>query len=102
MNNVFSILGLCMKAGLLTSGEFMVEKSIKNSTAKLIIIAGDASENTKKKFKNMCMFKNIEIIEFSDKYSLGKILGKNIRATIGILDEGFAKNIKLKICENKI
>lgn len=97
MKNVFSMLGLCMKAGLLTSGEYMVEKAIKDETAKLVIISEDASENTKKKFNNMCAFRNIEIIEFGDKYSIGKALGKDIRATIGILDEGFAKNIKIKI-----
>ncbi|PKM50732.1 MAG: 50S ribosomal protein L7ae [Firmicutes bacterium HGW-Firmicutes-7] len=99
MNKVFSTLGLCMKAGLLASGEFMVEKSIKDETAKLVIVAGDASDNTKKKFRNMCEFRNVEMIEFSDKYTLGKALGKEVRATLGILDINFAKNIKSKIGE---
>ncbi|PKM96071.1 MAG: 50S ribosomal protein L7ae [Firmicutes bacterium HGW-Firmicutes-1] len=99
MNKVFPTLGLCMKAGLLAAGEFMVEKAIKDETVKLVIIAGDASDNTKKKFRNMCTFRNVEMIEFSDKYTLGKALGKEVRATIGILDVNFAKNIKSKIEE---
>lgn len=77
----------------------MVEKAIKEQNIYLVILAEDASQNTKKKFSNMCTYRNIELIEFSDKYTLGKALGKDIRATIGILDEQFAKNIKSKISE---
>lgn len=101
MNKVYSTLGLCMKAGLLASGEFMVEKTIKDETAKLVIIACDASDNTKKKFGNMCEYRNIELIEFGDKQALGKALGKEVRASLSILDSSFAKNIKSKIGENK-
>ncbi|MBC7959600.1 MAG: ribosomal L7Ae/L30e/S12e/Gadd45 family protein [Vallitaleaceae bacterium] len=101
MNKLFSFLGLTMKAGKLVAGESMVEKGLIAGTICLVIVATDASDNTKKKFNNMCTYRNIELIEFSDKYSLGKALGKEIRATIGILDENFAKNIKSKI-EEKI
>lgn len=97
MNNIYPTLGLCMKASLLVSGEFMVEKSIKDGSAKLVIIAEDASDNTKKKFRNMCEYRNIEFIEFSDKHTLGKALGKEVRATLSILDFSFAENIKSKI-----
>lgn len=99
MNKVYSMLGLTMKAGKLVAGESMVEKAIKGGTAQLVIIAGDASDNTKKKFGNMCSYRNVELIEFSDKFALGKALGKEIRATICIIDENFAKNIKSKISE---
>lgn len=97
MNRVFSLLGLCMKAGGLVSGEFMVEKSIKEGVVQLVIIAQDASSNTKKKFNNMCNYRDIELIEYSDKYSLGRAIGKDIRASIGICDNGFANSIKAKI-----
>lgn len=102
MNKVYSYLGLTMKAGKLVAGESMVEKAIRAETVHLVIIAGDASDNTKKKFKNMCVYRNVEYIEFSDKYALGKALGKEIRVSLGILDENFAKNIKSKIMEIKI
>lgn len=97
MIKILSQLGLCMKAGCLVAGEYMVEKVIKNGSACLVIIAEDASNNTKKKFINMCQYRNIEFIEFSDKSTLGHALGKDIRATIGICDEGFKKSILSKI-----
>lgn len=86
-----------MKAGKVVSGEFSVETAIKDGQVFLCIVAGDASDNTKKKFKNMCTYRNIDLIEFGDKTLLGAAIGKEFRATIGIVDEGFAKTIKSKL-----
>lgn len=86
-----------MKAGKVVSGEFMVETAIKSEEVFLCIVASDASANTKKKFNNMCTYRNIDLIEFGDKAMLGNAIGKEMRATIGIVDEGFAKTIKSKL-----
>ena len=51
-NKVLSMLGLATKAGKISSGEFSTEKEIKTGYAALVIVAEDASDNTKKKFKN--------------------------------------------------
>lgn len=71
----------------------MCEKVIKSKEAKLLIIAEDASDNTKDKFVSSCEFYNVPYRIFSQKEVLGHAIGKNIRATIAILDEGFAKNV---------
>ncbi|MBO6215288.1 MAG: ribosomal L7Ae/L30e/S12e/Gadd45 family protein, partial [Lachnospiraceae bacterium] len=49
-DKVLSMIGLCMKAGKLKSGEFAVEETVKNGQARLVIVASDASENTKKSY----------------------------------------------------
>ena len=50
-NKVLSLLGLATKAGKIASGEFSTEKSVKSGKGFLVLVAADASENTKKKFK---------------------------------------------------
>ncbi len=45
----------------------------------------------------MCTYRNIDLIEFGEKATLGGAIGKEYRATIGIADEGFAKTIKSKL-----
>lgn len=55
-NRVLSLIGLATKAGKTVSGEFSTEKSVKTGKGLLVIVAEDASENTKKKFRNMCSF----------------------------------------------
>lgn len=88
-----SLISLAMKAGKVLSGEFMVDKGIKEGQVLLCIIAEDASDNTKKKFNNMCAYRSVELIEFADKELLGKTIGKRFRATLGVTDEGFKDGI---------
>ncbi len=92
-NPVLSMLGLAAKSRNLVSGEFSVEKAIKNGSAYLVVIAEDASDNTKKKFHDSCEFYECPILDFGTKESLGRAIGKELRASIAICDEDFSKAI---------
>ena len=92
-NRVLSLIGLATKAGKTVSGEFSTEKSVKTGKGLLVIVAEDASENTKKKFRNMCSFYEVPTFFFSDKESLGRAMGKEYRACLAVQDENFAKAI---------
>ena len=96
-NKILSMIGLSAKSGSLVSGEFAVERAIKSGGTYLVIIASDASDNTKKKFRDMCNYRNVPILEYGKKEELGKVLGKEFRASIAILNENFAKGIRDKI-----
>lgn len=93
-NKVESLLGLCARSRNLVSGEFAAEGAVKDGSACLVIIATDASANTKKLFKDKCSFYEVPCFEYGTKASLGHAIGKEIRASIAVLDEGFAKSIK--------
>lgn len=90
---VLSLLGLATRSRNVVSGEFMTEKSVKNGTAKLVIVADDASDNTKKEFRDMCTFYKVPCYFFGTKEELGKSMGKEIRASLSITDDGFAGSI---------
>lgn len=92
-NKVCGTLGLAMKSGNLASGEFLTEQAIRSGNAKLVIIAEDASGNTKKKFLNSCHYYKIPVAVFGDKETLGRAIGKEFRASIAVLDQGFASSI---------
>ena len=96
-NKVLALLGLAMKAGKLVSGEFSVEKSLKEGSAFLVIIAEESSNNTKKNFRNMCTYYQVPIYFFSSKSELGHAIGKEYRASLAVLDEGFAKAIEKQV-----
>ena len=51
-NKVLSLLGLATKAGKIASGEFSTEKSVKSGKGFLVLVAADASENTKRNWEN--------------------------------------------------
>ncbi len=90
---IHSLLGLSTKAGFAASGEFLSEKSVKDGKARLVIVAGDASDNTKKKFKDMCEYYGVPCHVFSDKDTLGHSMGKEFRASLAINDQGMAAQI---------
>ena len=96
-DKISSYIGFAMKAGKLSSGEFSVEKSVKDGKAFIVIIAGDASANTKKKFKDMCAYYQIPVIEFKTREELGRIIGKEFRACIAVTDAGLAKAIQKNV-----
>ena len=96
-SKALSLIGLAMKAGRTASGEFCTEKEVKSGNAELVIVAGDASDNTKKKFKNMCDYYHVPVYFYGDKDTLGHAMGKQFRASLAILDEGFAKGIRKNI-----
>ena len=93
-NKVLSLIGLATKAGKTVSGEFSTEKSVKTGKGFLALVADDASENTKKKFRNMCDYYKVPIYFYEDKDTLGHAMGKQFRASLAVLDEGFAKGIR--------
>ena len=92
-NKVLSLLGLATKAGKVASGEFSTEKSVKTGKGFLVLVADDASQNTRKKFQNMCDFYEVPIYFIANKEELGRFCGKEFRASLAVQDENFAKAI---------
>lgn len=93
MQKIRSLLGIAMRAGKLVSGEDGTMIDLKKGKLNLVIIAEDASNNTKKLFKDKSSFRHVNCIELSTKSDLGISIGKDSRAVIGIKDIGFANKI---------
>lgn len=90
---IWNLIGLAMKAGKVVSGEFSTEKAVKGGKAWMVLVAEEASDNTKKMFTNMCTYYKVPIYFFGKKEELGHAMGKESRASLAILDEGFAKAV---------
>lgn len=99
-DKVISLLGLAERAGKIASGEFAAEKAVKTGKAFLVVVAEDASANTKKKFKDMCQYYQVSFACYAEKETLGRGIGKELRASLAVLDSGFAKAIE-KQMDNK-
>lgn len=92
-DKAIQMMSMAAKAGKVVSGEFMVEKAVKEKKAYLVIVSEEASGNTAKKFSNMCFFYNVPMYFFGTKEGLGHGIGKEARASVAILDQGFADSI---------
>ena len=96
MNNFLNLLGLANRAHKIVTGEILIKK-IRNNEINLVIIASDASDNTKKRFIDKCTSYDVEYILASNRKELSNAIGKNNRVALGIQDVGLAKSLKEKI-----
>ena len=97
-NKFFGLLGLATKAGKVQSGEFSTEKAVKSGRAFLVIVSEDASDNTKKMFRNMCTYYKVPYFEFGGREERGAAMGKQMRVSLAVLDEGFSNALRKQMC----
>ena len=92
-NKVYGMIGLATRAGKVVSGEFSTEKAVKEKKAHLVIVATDASDNTKKLFSDKTSYYKVPYRCFGTKATLGGAMGKEFRASIAVTDSNFAAQI---------
>ncbi|MCR5834884.1 MAG: L7Ae/L30e/S12e/Gadd45 family ribosomal protein [Lachnospiraceae bacterium] len=102
MNKGLSMVGLATRARGTVSGEFATEKAVKERKAKLVIVASDASDNTKKLFRNKCEYYKIPFFIVGTKEELGKVTGGVMRASLAVTDARFSDTIIEKLQQNEI
>ncbi len=90
------LLGLATRAGKVVFGTEACQTAIKKKKIKLLLIANDAAERTKRNFDVICKENNIPILEKLSIEELSKCIGKDNKAVIGVSDLNFSKEI-LKI-----
>mgnify|MGYP000199371195 CR=1 FL=1 len=66
-DKALSMIGLATKAGKIASGEFAVESAVRKGKACLVIIASDASDNTKKSFNDMGAYYHVPVYIYGTK-----------------------------------
>ena len=96
-NKVLSLVGLATKAGKTASGEFSTEKAVKEGKACIVLVSAESSDNTKKKFQNMCTYYRVPIYFYGTKEELGAAMGKEFRASLAVTDKGLADAIKKQL-----
>ncbi|MDE6889219.1 MAG: ribosomal L7Ae/L30e/S12e/Gadd45 family protein [Eubacterium sp.] len=100
-DKVLSMIGIAARAGSIASGEFSTEKAAKGGRAYLVILAKDASQNTKKHFSDMCAYREIPYFEYADKKQLGNCIGKEYRASLAVTDENLGGAIIKRLTETE-
>jgi len=90
---ILSLLGLAARGRNLTGGESQVLDAIRKGSARLVIIAENASDNTKKKFEDKCVYYEVPYRVWGTGESLGHGTGHEYRVSIAVTEAGFAEKI---------
>ena len=95
---ILHLLGLAKKAGRLEIGEEPVGAACRARQAKLLLLAGDAAPNTRRRAAHFGEAGNVLWLEtpFS-KEELGLILGRSSCAMLALTDAGFSAAVVEKL-----
>lgn len=96
-----NLLGLATKAGKLVSGEETVLSDVKKRQVKLVIVAIDCSDSTKKKMADKCNFYKVPCIQQFTTEQISYSIGKK-RSIVAFADSGFANSFQKLIDNNTI
>ena len=93
-NKILGLIGLAARARKVCFGADMVEERTNKKKVKLLIVAEDASQRTKDKFKRISEKENVPIIIKGEIELLSKAIGKSNKAIIGIEDINLSNEIQ--------
>ncbi|MBQ0092061.1 MAG: ribosomal L7Ae/L30e/S12e/Gadd45 family protein [Clostridiales bacterium] len=90
MTKAEGVIGLARRAGQIAVGTNGTLDAIRSGKAKLVLIASDVSENTRKLLTDKALFRNVPT-EFPplNTEALGKCVGKFNTAAVAFLQDGF-------------
>ncbi|UOQ85616.1 YlxQ family RNA-binding protein [Gracilibacillus salinarum] len=101
MNKAYlNIIGLANRAGKCTFGEELIVKEIQSKKARIVLIASDIGDQTKKKLTDKCTYYHIPFFFIDDRDTLSQAVGKSGRVAVSIHEQGFAKKLIALLDEN--
>ena len=96
-NKIYGLIGLSRRAGKISFGSSSSIETIEKKKAKIVIVAEDSSDRTKKNFKDLCENLNVEYRIVGTIEKLSQSIGQVNKAVIVIKDENFAKELIKRI-----
>ncbi len=96
MDSFVTHLGLCVRAGKLAVGEEPVREALSLGRARLVFIAADASERTRRKLEPKLGGVSLETVP-ARKEELGRALGRASCAICAVTDKGFAQSLTQRL-----
>ena len=93
MNKFLSFLGLAKRSGSILEGYSKCNEQRNKKKIYLFIVSKDASDASKKKFKNHCIDNNIKYIENFSKEELGAAVGRPEVKIVAVLDDNIARKL---------
>ncbi len=99
-NHVLSLLGLSLRGGHLVVGEEPVEGAVRARDARVLLLAGDAAANTRRRVEHFaalgqCLWLQVPFT----KEELGRAVGRTSAAILALTDIGLAHAVVLRLAQ---
>ena len=88
------LVGLARRAGRAVAGTQAVRDAGRRGELRLILVAGDVTENARRRVSGVLADPAVEVVECATRQTLGRALGRQGVAVVGITDTGLASRIR--------
>lgn len=90
---MLGLLGLARRAGGVAAGTAAVRESVRDGSARLIVMAGDASSVQLKKIRSTIHNRTIPQVILGDRNTLGAAVGSAPLAAVAVTNEALADRL---------
>jgi ribosomal protein L7Ae-like RNA K-turn-binding protein len=94
VRRALGLIGLAARAGAVVAGTQEVREAARGDRLRLVLVATDASQNTRDKLKSVVAAPGIDVVEVFDRDTLGRAAGKAPLSALGVMNESFAKPLR--------
>lgn len=96
-SKVTSLLGFASRAGALVAGAEKCLAELRRGRLELLIITEEVGDKSRKRLLQKCNSYSVECREFGSAEEMSHITGKEGRGVFGIIESGFADDIRREI-----
>lgn len=97
---VLRLLGLAARAGAILPGTERVREAARSGDARLVIVAGDASGNTRDKLIPLLLARGVPHALAYDRALLGEAVGRAPLGAVAVLDASFAARLEQLLAQS--
>lgn len=101
VEGILHLLGLARRGGRVVSGDRAVLAACTAGQAQLLLLAEDASPNTRRRFETAASRAGVPLRYVADRLRLGEALGQSPRAVVALTDAGFANAVLDRLPERR-
>lgn len=98
-DRVLAMLGMATRAGAVVPGTERVREAARGETLRLVLLAQDASENSRGKLLPFLAVRGISHVICYDRAALGAAVGRGPLSAVGVLDAALADRIQTLLRE---
>jgi ribosomal protein L7Ae-like RNA K-turn-binding protein len=98
-SSVYKLLGLARRAGAVAPGTAAVRRAIQGGQARLVLLAGDASDVQMEKIRKSLRTKTIPQARLGDRISLGAAIGLAPISAVAVTNAPLADQVLAELDE---
>ncbi len=93
-DRILNLLGLGARAGSVLPGTERVREAVRHDEVKFVILAADASDNSRYKLLPLLEGKGVPFTTRFERTQLGIAIGRSPMSAVGVVDQALAKRIR--------